>query len=84
MGTLQADFRQSQLTPKPRTLDRGLGGTSLELLVSIAVLILLLSFADKSRLALSGQKKQKYRNGNIHRKLKVATSVISPQPKIQH
>ena len=25
MGTLQADFRQSQLTPKPRTPDRGLG-----------------------------------------------------------
>ena len=33
MGTLQADFRQSQFTPKPRTLDRGLG----DLLVRITI-----------------------------------------------
>ena len=28
--------------------------------------------------------KQKYQNGNIHQKLKVPTSVILPQPKIQY
>ena len=30
--------------------------------------------ADKARLALSATRKQKYQNGNIHRKLKVPTS----------
>ena len=30
------------------------------------------------------KKRQKYQNGNIHRKLRVPTSVILPQPKIQY
>ena len=36
---------------------------------------------DKARLALSPKRKQKYQNGNIHRKLKVLTSVILPHQK---
>jgi hypothetical protein len=45
--------------------------------MNIAVLILLLSFSgDKARLGLSAKRKQKYQNGNIHRKLRVPTSVI--------
>ena len=36
MGTLHADFRQSQFTPKPRTLDRGLGVHVLKVQVDCA------------------------------------------------
>ena len=35
-------------------------------------------------LGLYGERKQNYQNANIHRKLKVPTSVILPQPKIQY
>jgi hypothetical protein len=45
--------------------------------MNIAVLILLLSISkleNKARLALFTNRKQKYQNGNIHRKLKVPTS----------
>jgi hypothetical protein len=35
------------------------------------------SKCDKASLALSHWRKQKYQNGNIHRKLTVSTSVIS-------
>jgi hypothetical protein len=31
-------------------------------------------FEDKARIALSSKRKQKYQNGNIHRKLKIPTS----------
>ena len=39
---------------------------------------------DKARLALSPKRKQKYQNGNIHRKLKVSTSVIFSKTSVQY
>jgi hypothetical protein len=36
-------------------------------------------WGNKEMLALFSKRKQKYQNGNIHRKLKVPTSVISCQ-----
>jgi hypothetical protein len=39
---------------------------------------------DKARLALSPKRKQKYQNGNIHRKLKVPTSTILLRSKVQY
>ena len=39
---------------------------------------------SRTFLALSAKRKQKYQNGNIHRKLKVPTSVILPRPRIQY
>jgi hypothetical protein len=39
---------------------------------------------SKKKLALSPNRKQKYQNGNIHRKLTVSTSVILPRPRIQY
>jgi hypothetical protein len=44
-----------------------------------AVLMLLLS-GNKASLALFPERKQKYQIGSIHRKLKVATSVIFSRP----
>ena len=41
-------------------------------------------YAYKASLALYAKRKQKYQNGNIHRKLKVTTSVILPRPIIQY
>jgi hypothetical protein len=38
---------------------------------------------DEVSIALYFKRKQKYQNGNIHRKLTVPTSVILPYPKIQ-
>ena len=39
---------------------------------------------DKARLALSSKRKQKYQNGNIHRNLRVPTSTILLQSKVQY
>jgi hypothetical protein len=41
-----------------------------------AILIILISFRGKARLALLSKRKQKYQNSSIHRKVKVATSTI--------
>jgi hypothetical protein len=40
--------------------------------------------AYKASLALYAKRKQKYQNGNIHRKLKVSMSTISLQPNAQY
>jgi hypothetical protein len=38
----------------------------------------------RARPALYAKRKQKYQNGNIHRKLTVPTSVIMPRPRVQY
>jgi hypothetical protein len=41
-------------------------------------------FVNKARLALFPKRKQKYQNGNIHRKLRVPTSTILLLSKVQY